>query len=115
MTKYCPKCGAPNPDDAVYCIKCGYKFPPEATEQLAKEQRKEEGPAPLQQASAQPSPETPKQVQAKPSGQKSRFGVGLVVGLIIGLIIAGIPAMYFYQQGQSVNSSLQSISSKASS
>ncbi|MFP3131316.1 MAG: zinc-ribbon domain-containing protein [Nitrososphaeria archaeon] len=26
MTKYCPKCGAQNPDDAVYCIKCGYRF-----------------------------------------------------------------------------------------
>jgi uncharacterized membrane protein len=27
LTKYCPKCGEPNPDDALYCIKCGAPFP----------------------------------------------------------------------------------------
>ena len=27
MTKYCPVCGYPNPDDAMFCAKCGYKFP----------------------------------------------------------------------------------------
>jgi hypothetical protein len=27
MTKYCPRCGAPNPDDALFCAKCGYQFP----------------------------------------------------------------------------------------
>ncbi len=26
MTKYCPNCGAENPDDAKYCIKCGIIF-----------------------------------------------------------------------------------------
>ncbi|ARM76969.1 zinc-ribbon domain-containing protein [Acidianus manzaensis] len=26
MTKYCPKCGAPNPDDARFCMKCGFDF-----------------------------------------------------------------------------------------
>ncbi|MGC9209595.1 MAG: zinc ribbon domain-containing protein [Nitrososphaeria archaeon] len=33
MTKHCPFCGAPNPDDAVYCIKCGRRFPAEASQQ----------------------------------------------------------------------------------
>ncbi|BCU68924.1 zinc ribbon domain-containing protein [Stygiolobus caldivivus] len=28
MTKYCPKCGTPNPDEAVFCGKCGFRFPP---------------------------------------------------------------------------------------
>jgi hypothetical protein len=23
MIKYCPKCGYPNPDDAMYCVRCG--------------------------------------------------------------------------------------------
>jgi uncharacterized membrane protein YvbJ len=23
MVKYCPKCGTPNEDDALYCVKCG--------------------------------------------------------------------------------------------
>ncbi len=26
MVKYCPRCGSPNTDDALFCIKCGYKF-----------------------------------------------------------------------------------------
>jgi len=28
MVKYCPKCGTPNEDDALFCKKCGYKFMP---------------------------------------------------------------------------------------
>lgn len=27
MTKYCPRCGTPNPDDALFCARCGYQFP----------------------------------------------------------------------------------------
>jgi len=27
MVKYCPRCGYPNPDDALFCVKCGYQFP----------------------------------------------------------------------------------------
>jgi hypothetical protein len=23
MVKYCPKCGYPNPDEAMYCVRCG--------------------------------------------------------------------------------------------
>ncbi|MGC8565988.1 MAG: zinc ribbon domain-containing protein, partial [Thermoplasmata archaeon] len=26
MTKYCPKCGAPNDDNAQFCTRCGYSF-----------------------------------------------------------------------------------------
>jgi uncharacterized membrane protein YvbJ len=26
MVKYCPRCGTPNEDDALYCIKCGAKL-----------------------------------------------------------------------------------------
>jgi len=31
MTKYCPRCGTPNPDDALFCAKCGYQFPQSTT------------------------------------------------------------------------------------
>ena len=57
MTKYCPKCGAQNPDDAVYCIKCGYKFPLEASEQPANDQQKtaESAQNVTNQQAAQPS------------------------------------------------------------
>jgi uncharacterized membrane protein YvbJ len=26
MVKYCPRCGTPNEDDALYCVKCGNRF-----------------------------------------------------------------------------------------
>ncbi|AWR96281.1 zinc-ribbon domain-containing protein [Acidianus sulfidivorans JP7] len=26
MTKYCPRCGTPNPDDAKFCMSCGFDF-----------------------------------------------------------------------------------------
>jgi len=51
MTKYCPKCGAQNPDDAAYCIKCGYKFPSET----------------VQQGSPQAAPETAPGTAAQPT------------------------------------------------
>ncbi|MFP3234181.1 MAG: DUF973 family protein [Sulfolobaceae archaeon] len=28
MTKNCPRCGYPNPDDALFCQRCGYQFTP---------------------------------------------------------------------------------------
>ena len=28
MTKMCPRCGYPNPDDALFCQRCGYQFTP---------------------------------------------------------------------------------------
>jgi len=27
MVKYCPMCGYPNPDNAMFCVRCGYRFP----------------------------------------------------------------------------------------
>ncbi len=35
MVKYCPRCGAPNDDDANFCIKCGYSFAQSAAKQAA--------------------------------------------------------------------------------
>jgi hypothetical protein len=26
MVKYCPMCGSPNPDNAMFCVRCGYRF-----------------------------------------------------------------------------------------
>ncbi len=26
MVKYCPMCGSPNPDNAMFCVGCGYRF-----------------------------------------------------------------------------------------
>ncbi|MFP3138384.1 MAG: zinc-ribbon domain-containing protein [Nitrososphaeria archaeon] len=86
MTKYCPKCGAPNPDDALYCSKCGSPLPaakpPEAVAQ---------SPAPVAPSESKPAP-----------GRGSRAWLWLIIGLVIGLVAAGAPLMLSYNslQGQ---------------
>lgn len=32
MAKYCPRCGYPNPDDALFCARCGYQFPQQTSQ-----------------------------------------------------------------------------------
>ncbi|MGC8620247.1 MAG: zinc ribbon domain-containing protein [Thermoplasmata archaeon] len=34
MVKYCPRCGTPNEDDALYCVKCGNPFSSPQNEKL---------------------------------------------------------------------------------
>ncbi|BFH74827.1 hypothetical protein SJAV_27710 [Sulfurisphaera javensis] len=47
MVKYCPRCGSPNPDDAVFCQRCGY--PLQGTQQI-------QPPQPIQQPLTPPQP-----------------------------------------------------------
>jgi len=54
MTKYCPKCGAQNPDDAVYCIKCGYRFTEETVEHRSEQAAPSTAPGTANQPAAQP-------------------------------------------------------------
>jgi len=86
MTKYCPKCGAPNPDDALYCSKCGSPLP------AAK---------PPEAAAQPPAPAAPSESKSAP-GRRSRAWLWLVIGLVIGLVAAGVPLMLNYNslQGQ---------------
>ncbi len=59
MVKYCPRCGSPNTDDALFCIKCGYKF--------GEEVKRQEIP-----------PEPQIQIQA-PKGEKKKFDfIGII-------------------------------------
>ena len=99
MTKYCPKCGAPNPDDALYCSKCGSPLPaakpPEAAAQP---------PAPVAPSESKPAP-----------GRRSRAWLWLVIGLVIGLVAAGAPLMLSYNslqgQYQALNASYTNLQS----
>jgi len=103
MTKYCPKCGAPNPDDALYCSKCGSPLPaakpPEAAAQP---------PAPVAPSESKPAP-----------GRRSRAWLWLVIGLVIGLVAAGAPLMLSYNslqgQYQALNASYTNLQSQYSS
>jgi Predicted membrane protein len=54
MTKYCPKCGAQNPDDAVYCIKCGYRFTEETVQNRSEQAAPSTAPGTAYQPAAQP-------------------------------------------------------------
>ena len=56
MTKYCPRCGAPNPDEALFCAKCGYQFPQSTTT-----------PSPTP---AQPAPQSPPPQPMPPTTQQ---------------------------------------------
>jgi len=103
MTKYCPKCGAPNPDDALYCSKCGSPLPaakpPEAAAQP---------PAPVAPSESKPAP-----------GRRSRAWLWLVIGLVIGLVAAGAPLMLSYNslqgQYQALNASYTNLQSSYAS
>ena len=103
MTKYCPKCGAPNPDDALYCSKCGSTLPaakpPEAAAQP---------PAPVAPSESKPAP-----------GRRSRAWLWLVIGLVIGLVAAGVPLTLNYNslqgQYQALNASYWNLQSSYTS
>jgi hypothetical protein len=103
MTKYCPKCGAPNPDDALYCSKCGSPLPaakpPEAAAQ---------SPAPVAPSESKPAP-----------GRGSRAWLWLIIGLVIGLVAAGAPLMLSYNslqgQYQALNASYTNLQSSYAS
>jgi len=53
MVKYCPKCGAPNDDDANFCVKCGYRFPVQQTPQAPPPSGQPQQPHPSKQRSKQ--------------------------------------------------------------
>jgi uncharacterized membrane protein YvbJ len=51
MVKYCPRCGAPNEDNALFCSKCGWQFP--QVQQIPQQQ-----PQQIVQPSTQPIQQT---------------------------------------------------------
>jgi len=53
MVKYCPRCGAPNDDDANFCVKCGYRFPVQQTSQAPPPSGQPQQPHPSKQRSKQ--------------------------------------------------------------
>ena len=66
MVKYCPKCGTPNDDNALFCTMCGYQF----------SQSQETIPSNQQFPTFQP-----------PISKKSRKNMWIIVGAIVVVLI----------------------------
>ena len=79
MVKYCPRCGAPNDDDANFCVKCGYRFPVQQTSQA---------PPP----SGQPQQPHPSKQRSKQNNEAA--GVVLAVALLVLLVLLVAPLVY---------------------
>jgi len=103
MTKHCPKCGAPNPDDALYCSKCGSPLPAAKSPEAAAQP-----PAPVAPSESKPAP-----------GRRSRAWLWLIIGLVIGLVAAGVPLTLNYNslqgQYQALNASYWNLQSSYTS
>jgi len=101
MSKYCPNCGAQNPDGANFCISCGYGFADGTQRQAA---QPEDG---YQQPYAQPQPR-PQVFRVSELPRRSRIAAG-VLYIILGdlgigdfylnRIGAGIAALLFCWTG----------------
>jgi hypothetical protein len=92
MVKYCPKCGYPNPDDAMYCVRCGT---PLATVQPQPQ------PAPQQPINypQQPPQTQPPQYPQQPNPPpvyppyqqypypKRRFPIKAVIGAVVAVVV----------------------------
>jgi len=81
MVKYCPRCGAPNEDNALFCSKCGYQFP-QVQQQMA-------------QQPGQSTQQTP--IYSTSIPKKSRKKTWIVVGSIIAVVIIVIIVMAYIE------------------
>jgi hypothetical protein len=84
MVKYCPKCGYPNPDEAMYCVRCGTPLPnvPVQQPQLPPQQ------PPYQQPMYPPPQQPPYQQYPYPQPYpKRRFPIKAVIGAVIAVVV----------------------------
>ena len=108
MTKYCPVCGYPNPDNALFCARCGYRFPqpaqPPATPQPvqpgpAQQQPPQQYPPQYPQGPASyppPPPQGPSTLEKIDNINRKLLSpfAGLLTGLEIILIGIGFLLLY---------------------
>jgi len=118
--KYCPRCGAPNDDDANFCIKCGYRFPAV----VGSEQRESSTPATGVSPSATPSTEVRTASESKneasaqpaPAAPKGRsacrgWKASAIAFLVLLILVSGVMAYYVSSLESSNKSQLSQISS----
>ncbi|MFP3202485.1 MAG: zinc ribbon domain-containing protein [Sulfolobus sp.] len=90
MVKYCPRCGYPNADDAVFCVRCGYQLPNLPYSQPY--QQPPQQPIPYQQPPQYPPYQQPPYgappAQLPPYQQpKKKFPVKAVIGAVVAVVV----------------------------
>jgi len=90
MVKYCPRCGYPNADDAVFCVRCGYQLPNLPYSQPY--QQPPQQPIPSQQPPQYPPYQQPPYgappAQLPPYQQpKKKFPVKAVIGAVVAVVV----------------------------
>lgn len=105
MVKYCPRCGYPNADDAVFCVRCGYQFPnlpysqppQQPPQQPIPSQQPQQPPQypPNQQPpyGAPPAQPSPYQQPKKKFPVKAIIGVALAVVVVIVVLVVVLPLL----------------------
>jgi hypothetical protein len=73
MVKYCPKCGYPNPDEAMYCVRCGTPLTN----------------VPVQQPMYPPPQQPPYQQYPypQPYPKRRQFPIKAVIGAVIAVVV----------------------------
>lgn len=77
--KYCPNCGEPLEDDALFCPECGEKAP--------------EAPVSPAAAPAAPAPAAEPEVTKKKSSVGKK--IGIIAAIVLGVLLAAAAVLYF--------------------
>jgi hypothetical protein len=90
MVKYCPRCGYPNADDAVFCVRCGYQLPNLPYSQPY--QQPPQQPIPSQQPPQYPPYQQPPYgappAQLPPYQQpKKKFPIKAVISAVVAVVV----------------------------
>ncbi|MEJ2775320.1 zinc ribbon domain-containing protein [Sulfolobaceae archaeon RB850M] len=93
MVKYCPKCGYPNPDEAMYCVRCGTPLAtvqqPQSPPQQPPYQQPAQPPSYPQQPMYPPPQQPPYQQYPypQPYPKRRKFPIKAVIGAVIAVVV----------------------------
>jgi hypothetical protein len=92
MVKYCPKCGYPNPDDAMYCVRCGTPLATVQPQPQSAPQQPINYPQQPPQTQPPQYPQQPNPPPVYPPYQqypypKRRFPIKAVIGAVIAVVV----------------------------
>jgi hypothetical protein len=92
MVKYCPKCGYPNPDDAMYCVRCGTPLATVQPQPQSAPQQPINYPQQPPQIQPPQYPQQPNPPPVYPPYQqypypKRRFPIKAVIGAVIAVVV----------------------------
>ena len=95
MVKYCPKCGYPNPDEAMYCVRCATPLTnvpvqqPQSPPQQPPYQQPAQPPSYPQQPMYPPPQQPPYQQYPypQPYPKRRKFPIKAVIGAVIAVVV----------------------------